>query len=86
MLAPAIASALENARAYATIAQLNEELRALDQLKDEFIENVGHELRTPLTSLSLTIQILTTQREMTPALAQVIAPASSGLRRWWSGC
>ncbi|HEX9369658.1 MAG TPA: HAMP domain-containing sensor histidine kinase [Roseiflexaceae bacterium] len=72
MLAPAIASALENARAYATIAQLNEQLRALDQLKDEFIENVGHELRTPLTSLSLTIQILTTQREMTPALAQVM--------------
>jgi signal transduction histidine kinase len=72
MLAPAIASALENARAYATIAQLNQQLRALDQLKDEFIENVGHELRTPLTSLSLTIQILMSQRELTPGLAQVM--------------
>jgi signal transduction histidine kinase len=71
-LAPAIASALENARAYATIAQLNDQLRALDQLKDEFIESVGHELRTPLTSLSLTIQILTGQREMVPTLAQVM--------------
>jgi signal transduction histidine kinase len=71
-LAPAIATALENARAYATIAQLNDQLRALDQLKDEFIENVGHELRTPLTSLSLTIQILSSQRELTPALAQVM--------------
>jgi signal transduction histidine kinase len=71
-LAPAIATALENARAYATIAQLNDQLRALDQLKDEFIESVGHELRTPLTSLSLTVQILATQREMSPALAQVM--------------
>ncbi|MFL5800716.1 MAG: ATP-binding protein [Roseiflexaceae bacterium] len=72
MLAPAIASALENARAYATIAQLNQQLRALDQLKDEFIESVGHELRTPLTSLSLAIQFLTSQCEMTPALVQVM--------------
>jgi signal transduction histidine kinase len=71
-LAPAIATALENGRAYATIAQLNDQLRALDQLKDEFIESVGHELRTPLTSLSLTVQILSSQREMTPALAQVM--------------
>jgi signal transduction histidine kinase len=71
-LAPTIATALENARAYATIAQLNDQLRALDQLKDEFIENVGHELRTPLTSLSLTVQILSSQREMTPALAHVM--------------
>ncbi|MCQ8205630.1 hypothetical protein NP569_25405, partial [Vibrio parahaemolyticus] len=39
---------------------------------DEFIESVGHELRTPLTSLSLTVQILAGQREMTPALAQVM--------------
>jgi signal transduction histidine kinase len=71
-LTPAIATALENARAYATIAQLNDQLRALDQLKDEFIENVGHELRTPLTSLSLTIQILTSQREMPGSLAHVM--------------
>lgn len=72
-LAPAIATALENARAYATIAQLNEQLRALDQLKDEFIENVGHELRTPLTSLSLTVQILRSQREMSPSLVHVMS-------------
>jgi signal transduction histidine kinase len=72
MLAPAIASALENTRTYATIARLNDQLRELDRLKDEFIENVGHELRTPLTSLSLTIQILTAQREMTPTLARVM--------------
>ncbi len=77
-LAPAIASALENARAYATIAQLNQQLRALDQLKDEFIENVAHELRTPLTCLSLTSQLLMSDRELMLALAQVM---SNGVTR-----
>jgi signal transduction histidine kinase len=71
MLAPAAASALENARAYSTIARLNQELRALDQLKDEFIQSVGHELRTPLTSLSLAVQLLARQPDIPPPLAQV---------------
>jgi len=70
-LAPAAASALENARAYRTIARLNQELRTLDQLKDEFIQSVGHELRTPLTSLSLAVQLLARQPDMPPPLAQV---------------
>jgi signal transduction histidine kinase len=29
----------------------NEELRRLDQLKDDFVASVSHELRTPLTSI-----------------------------------
>jgi len=71
MLAPSVASALENARAYTTIAQLNEELRAIDQLKAEFIQSVGHELRTPLTTLSLAMQLFDRQSEMTPMLANI---------------
>jgi signal transduction histidine kinase len=71
MLAPSVASALENARAYTTIAQLNEDLRALDQLKAEFIQSVGHELRTPLTTLSLAMQLFDRQSEMTPMLANI---------------
>jgi signal transduction histidine kinase len=71
MLAPAAATALENARAYTKIARLNQELRALDQLKDEFIQSVGHELRTPLTSLSLAMQLLARQPGMPSALAHV---------------
>ncbi len=71
MLAPSVASALENARAYTTIAQLNKDLRALDQLKAEFIQSVGHELRTPLTTLSLAIQLFDRQSEMTPMLANI---------------
>jgi signal transduction histidine kinase len=79
-LAPAIASALENARAYSTIARLNQELRALDQLKDEFIQSVGHELRTPLTSLSLAVQLLARQPDMPPPLAQVTRTSVSQLQ------
>ena len=50
---------------------MNQELRTLDQLKDEFIQSVGHELRTPLTSLSLAVQLLARQPDMPPPLAQV---------------
>jgi signal transduction histidine kinase len=71
MLAPSVASALENARAYTTIAQLNDDLRAIDQLKAEFIQSVGHELRTPLTTLSLAMQLFDRQSEMTPMLANI---------------
>jgi signal transduction histidine kinase len=63
-LVPALAGALENARAYTVIARLNEQLYELDKRKDEFIESVGHELRTPLTSLSLATQLLTTNPEL----------------------
>jgi signal transduction histidine kinase len=71
ILAPSVASALENARAYTTIAQLNDDLRAIDQLKAEFIQSVGHELRTPLTTLSLAMQLFDRQSEMTPMLANI---------------
>jgi signal transduction histidine kinase len=71
-LAPAIASALENTRAYTEIARLNSQLRRLDKLKDQFIEHVGHELRTPVTSLSLALQLLTHQPELMRDLSQVV--------------
>src|SRR5665811_772032 len=55
-LANQTAVAIDNAGLYqklrqdaAALEQANIELRRLDQLKDEFIQNVSHELRTPLT-------------------------------------
>jgi signal transduction histidine kinase len=70
-LAPALASAVENARAYTNIARLNAELQTLDQMKDDFIESVGHELRTPLTTLSLSAQLLMNQPQTPPSLVRM---------------
>src|SRR5256886_4862861 len=41
----------ETAREARSLAQINEELRRLDELKSEFLAMVSHELRTPLTAI-----------------------------------
>ena len=33
------------------LERLNQELRAIDQMKSDFVSNVSHELRTPLASI-----------------------------------
>ena len=38
-------------RATAELRAANEQLKSLDQLKDDFMSSVTHELRTPLTSI-----------------------------------
>lgn len=64
-LADQTAIALENARLYASerarVAELDRaysELRQLDHLKDEFVQNVSHELRTPLTFIKGYVELL----------------------------
>ncbi len=56
LLAGQVAIALDNSTLYAEVqrkaeelARANEELKELDRLKTEIIQNVSHELRTPLT-------------------------------------
>ncbi len=75
-LADQTAIALENARLYANerarVAELDRaysELRQLDRLKDEFVQNVSHELRTPLTFVKGYIELLQDEvlGELTPA-------------------
>ncbi len=53
-----LANAIENARLYADaqrraedLAQAYEQLKELEMLKDQFMQNVSHELRTPLTMI-----------------------------------
>lgn len=80
-LAPGVASAVQNARAYTEIARLNTQLQALDQLKDEFIESVGHELRTPLTTLTLTLQILAHRPEMARDMGHLLQGSAERLQQ-----
>jgi signal transduction histidine kinase len=40
------------------LAEANERLQELDQLKDQFISNVSHELRTPLANIKLYVGLL----------------------------
>ncbi len=78
-LAPAIASALENARAYSEIAHLNEQLRTFDRRKASFIEHVGHELRTPLTSLTLALQVASARPDLLPNLLSLLGNSAAQL-------
>ena len=41
------------------LKEANEELRAQDRLKDEFLDTVAHELKTPITSIKATSEVLT---------------------------
>lgn len=43
---------------YDKIRQQVDQLRQLNQIKDEFLSTISHELRTPLTSMSLAIRML----------------------------
>jgi signal transduction histidine kinase len=43
--------AMSNARLFEEIQASNEQLRQLDNLKNQFLANVSHELRTPLNSI-----------------------------------
>ena len=40
------------------LAEANEQLKALDRLKDQFISNISHELRTPLANTKLYLGLL----------------------------
>ncbi len=58
IMADQLANAIENARLYADarqraddLAVAYEQLKELEHLKDQFMQNISHELRTPLTMI-----------------------------------
>jgi len=48
------------------LRQLNEQLKSLDQLKDDFMSSVTHELRTPLTSIRALTELMRDEPDMAP--------------------
>src|SRR5262249_60194722 len=56
------------------LAQVNEELRRLDELKSEFLAMVSHELRTPLTAIVGYSRLLMRQVHGPPPAKQLEPP------------
>jgi signal transduction histidine kinase len=54
-------------RATAELRAANEQLKSLDQLKDDFMSSVTHELRTPLTSIRALSELMVDDAGMEPA-------------------
>jgi Na+/proline symporter/nitrogen-specific signal transduction histidine kinase len=52
------------------LRQLNEQLKSLDRLKDDFMSSVTHELRTPLTSIRALAELIRDDPAMEPAQRQ----------------
>jgi PAS domain S-box-containing protein len=68
------ARTLELQRTVEDLDRLNQELRALDRMKSEFVTLVSHELRAPLTNIRAGVELLL------PAEAGVPEPARTSLR------
>lgn len=61
----AYARALEEASN--ELREANEQLKSLDQMKDDFISSVSHELRTPLTSIRALAELMQDTPDIAPA-------------------
>jgi signal transduction histidine kinase len=78
-LAEALAAALERARLTDQLHWANEELKALDQLKADFLNNLSHELRTPLTAIVANAEFL--EEYASPVLSQAHRGFVTEIRR-----
>jgi len=71
-VAAQIGVALIQARSFAHLEQLNQQLAALEQTRDNLTAIVGHELRTPLSTVQVCLESLATEPDMPPDLQQVM--------------
>ena len=71
-VATQIGVALIQARSYAHLEDLNQQLAALEQTRDNLTAIVGHELRTPLSTVQICLESLATEPDMPPELQQTM--------------
>jgi two-component system, OmpR family, phosphate regulon sensor histidine kinase PhoR len=73
-IAAEVGRGLHHARLHQTENHLVEQLRAVDQVKSDFLATVSHELRTPLTNIAGYIEILRDQDAgpLTPSQARML--------------
>lgn len=71
-IADQIGIALIQARAYAHLEDLNQQLEALDRTRDNLTAIVGHELRTPLSTVQICLESLVTEPDMPENLRTVM--------------
>jgi DICT domain-containing protein/signal transduction histidine kinase len=71
-IADQIGIALIQARAYANLEELNQQLEDLDRTRDNLTAIVGHELRTPLSTVQVCLESLATEPDMPQELRDVM--------------
>jgi DICT domain-containing protein/signal transduction histidine kinase len=71
-VAAQVGIALIQAESYANLADLNQQLEALDRTRSNLIAITGHELRTPLSTILVCLESLASDPEMSPDLRQVM--------------
>ncbi|MDJ1185720.1 DICT sensory domain-containing protein [Roseofilum casamattae] len=71
-IAAQIGVALIQARSYANLENLNQQLEALDRTTRNLIAITGHELRTPLSTIQVCLESLASEPDMPAELRQIM--------------
>ena len=77
-IANQVGVALIQAKAYADLEDLNEQLEALDRTRSNLVAIVGHELRTPLSTIQVCLESLASEPDMPAELSQVMLDTALG--------
>ena len=77
-IATQIGVALIQAKAYADLEDLNEQLEALDRTRSNLVAIVGHELRTPLSTIQICLESLASEPDMPQELSRIMLDTALG--------
>jgi DICT domain-containing protein/signal transduction histidine kinase len=75
-IAHQVGLAFVQAQAYQSLAELNQQLEALDRTRTNLIAIIGHELRTPLSTIRVCLESLATEPDMPAAVRQEMLAAA----------